>query len=82
MGPAPSRGARASAAPSVADVAATPPLVFLFAKAAGRYTGRKPALTPAQVAELRARVAAGEPKTTLARDYGVTPQTIYNTLSS
>lgn len=53
-----------------------------IAKAAGRYTGRKPALTAEQVTELRARVVAGEPKTTLARHFGVTRQTIYNTLST
>ena len=37
-----------------------------LAKARGVYTGRKRALTPDQVSDLRARVAAGEPKASMA----------------
>ncbi|AYJ33015.1 recombinase family protein [Corynebacterium xerosis] len=51
------------------------------AKAAGRYTGRKPALSPAQIAELRRRADAGEAKAALARDLGVSRATIYNYLT-
>ena len=49
-----------------------------IAKAAGKYKGRQPALTAAQAEELRERLAAGEGVSALAREYGVTRQTIYN----
>jgi DNA invertase Pin-like site-specific DNA recombinase len=51
-----------------------------LAKVAGVYKGRKPALSPEKVAELQKRAAAGESKTALAQEYGVTRQTIYNAL--
>ena len=47
------------------------------AKARGVYRGRKPALTPVQVADVVARVAAGEAKTALATEYGISRETIY-----
>ncbi len=43
----------------------------------GAYTGRKPSLTPAQAKELRRRVTEGESKTALAREFGVSRQTLY-----
>lgn len=49
-----------------------------IAKAAGRYKGRKPALTDVQAAQVLERVAAGESVAALAREYGVSRQTIYN----
>lgn len=49
-----------------------------LAKAAGKYKGRKAALSDQQADELRARVAAGEPVTRLAREFGVSRQTVYN----
>jgi len=49
-----------------------------LAKAAGKYKGRKAALTDEQAGELRARLAAGEPVTTLAKAFGVSRQTVYN----
>lgn len=49
-----------------------------IAKAAGKYKGRKPALTDEQVEQLHARLAAGESVTLLAREFGVSRQTIYN----
>ncbi len=51
------------------------------AKLRGAYKGRKPILTPEQVAELRARAAAGEPKTALARDFRIGRATVYNYLA-
>jgi DNA invertase Pin-like site-specific DNA recombinase len=51
-----------------------------LAKARGAYRGRKRSLTPAQVQALRARVAAGEPKAGLAREFGVSRQTLYQYL--
>lgn len=50
------------------------------AKARGVYRGRKPALTHEQVEEARDRMAQGVPKATVARDLGVTRQTLYAAL--
>lgn len=49
-----------------------------LAKAAGKYKGRKAALTDQQADELRARLADGEPVTSLAKDFGISRQTVYN----
>jgi DNA invertase Pin-like site-specific DNA recombinase len=48
-----------------------------IAKAAGRYKGRRRALVPAQVDELRRRVAARENKSAIARDLGISRDTVY-----
>ena len=48
------------------------------AKQRGVYRGRRAALTPAQAADLTARVAAGEPISALARAFGVSRQTVHN----
>lgn len=48
------------------------------AKAQGKYKGRKAALTDEQANELRARRAAGESVAALARDYGISRQSVYN----
>jgi DNA invertase Pin-like site-specific DNA recombinase len=50
------------------------------AKTRGVYTGRKPALTPEQAQQLRERAAAGEPKTTLATEFGISRETVYSYL--
>ncbi len=50
------------------------------AKQRGVYTGRKPALTPDRARELRARSAAGERKSALAREFGVSRETVYSYL--
>ncbi|MFI5541571.1 recombinase family protein [Nocardia sp. NPDC051900] len=47
------------------------------AKTRGAYTGRKPALTAEQAAQLRARAAGGEPKAALAKEFGVSRETVY-----
>lgn len=47
-----------------------------LAKARGAYQGRRPSLTTGQVEALRARAAAGEPKAGLAREFGVSRQTL------
>lgn len=49
-----------------------------LAKAAGKYRGRKAALTDGQADDLRARLAAGESVTALAKDFGISRQTVYN----
>lgn len=48
-----------------------------IAKVAGKYKGRKPALTPDRVKELKSRAAAGEKKTALAREFGISRETVY-----
>jgi DNA invertase Pin-like site-specific DNA recombinase len=48
-----------------------------IAKKAGIYRGRKPSLTPERVQELRARVARGEKKAVLAREFGISRETLY-----
>ncbi|MGK5038432.1 helix-turn-helix domain-containing protein [Janthinobacterium sp. LB3P118] len=49
---------------------------------AGRYTyrGRKKALVENQVVELRRRAGAGEPKALLAREFGISRETLYQYL--
>ena len=51
-----------------------------LAKLRGVYRGRKKSRAPAQVAELRRRVAAGEQKATLARALGISRETVYQYL--
>ena len=51
-----------------------------LAKQRGVYRGRKKALSPEQVAELRKRAAAGEQKAKLAREFGVSRETLYQYL--
>ncbi len=50
------------------------------AKQRGAYKGRKKALGPEPVAELRQRAAAGEPKTQLAKAFGIGRSTLYHYL--
>lgn len=52
------------------------------AKAKGKHLGRRAVLNPDQVAQIRARVAAGEAKASLAKEYGVSRQTIYAAIGS
>jgi DNA invertase Pin-like site-specific DNA recombinase len=52
------------------------------AREAGKYRGRQSTMSPAQVQAIRDRVAAGEKKAAIARECGVTRQTIYNILSA
>jgi len=41
------------------------------------YRGRKPSLTAEQAENLRERVAAGEKKAGLAREFGISRETLY-----
>ena len=52
-----------------------------IAKRAGKYRGRKPVLTAARGAELRKRVATGESKAGLAREFGISRDTLYRHLA-
>lgn len=49
-----------------------------IAKAAGKYRGRKPSFSVAQVEEPRKRLANRESVTALSVEYGVSRQTVYN----
>lgn len=53
-----------------------------IAKAAGKYKGGKPKLGPEQVAHLKARVAAGVPKAAVARELGISRETLYTYLAA
>jgi DNA invertase Pin-like site-specific DNA recombinase len=48
-----------------------------IAKREGKYSGRKPSLTPARAAELRRRVGEGDSKAALAREFGISRDTLY-----
>jgi DNA invertase Pin-like site-specific DNA recombinase len=50
------------------------------AKAAGVYKGRKRTLTPERAAELRDRIKAGEKKAVVAREFGISRETLYSYL--
>jgi DNA invertase Pin-like site-specific DNA recombinase len=51
-----------------------------IAKVAGVYKGRKPALSAEQVGVLRQRAASGEAKATIARELGISRETLYQYL--
>jgi len=52
------------------------------AKAAGKQIGAKPKLGKPQVREIKQRIKKGEAKASLAREYGISRQTLYNYASS
>lgn len=51
-----------------------------LAKQRGAYRGRKKALAPERATELRRRAAAGEKKAQLAREFGISRETLYQYL--
>ena len=51
--------------------------LIALAKAAGKYRGGKPKLQPEQVSQLKARVATGVPKAKVAREFGISRETLY-----
>ena len=51
-----------------------------LAKQRGAYRGRKKSLAPEQVNDLRRRAAAGEKKVQLARELGISRETLYQYL--
>ncbi len=53
-----------------------------LAKKRGAYHGRKKALSPEQVADFRQRAAAGDQKAALAREFGISRETLYQYLKS
>jgi DNA invertase Pin-like site-specific DNA recombinase len=48
-----------------------------LAKKAGVYKGRRPSLTPERAQELRTRVETGEKRAALAREFGISRETLY-----
>ena len=53
-----------------------------LAKQRGAYRGRKKSLSPQQVADLRQRAHQGEQKSRLAREWGISRETLYQYLKS
>lgn len=53
---------------------------IVLAKQRGAYRGRKPALSVEQAGELKRRVEAGERKAAIARDLGISRETLYQHL--
>jgi DNA invertase Pin-like site-specific DNA recombinase len=53
-----------------------------IAKQRGAYRGRKKSLSEDKVSELKQRVAGGEQKATIARDLGISRETLYQYLRS
>lgn len=51
-----------------------------LAKQRGAYRGRKKSLSPERVVELRSRADSGEQKTALAREFGISRETLYQYL--
>ncbi|CAH5540970.1 DNA-invertase hin, partial (plasmid) [Escherichia coli] len=51
-----------------------------LAKQRGAYRGRKKSLSDPEIAEVRRRVIAGEKKATLAREFGISRETLYQYL--
>jgi DNA invertase Pin-like site-specific DNA recombinase len=52
------------------------------AKEAGKYRGRQSTMNAGEADAIRSRAAAGENKAALAREFGVSRQTIYNVLAA
>jgi DNA invertase Pin-like site-specific DNA recombinase len=53
-----------------------------LAKKAGVYKGRKPSLSAERAVELCKRAEAGEKKAGLAREYGISRETLYQYLKA
>lgn len=53
-----------------------------IAKAEGKYRGGKPKLKADQVVALKARVATGVPKAAVAREFGISRETLYSYLAA
>ena len=55
---------------------------IVLAKQRGVYRGRKPALSNDQIVELKGLVRTGIPKTRVAKDFGITRETVYQYLKN
>jgi len=54
----------------------------IAARAKGKVPGRKPKLSEVQQEELHSRIAANEPKAQVARDFGISRETLYSYLKN
>lgn len=55
---------------------------IMAAKLAGKQIGAKPKLAESQIRELKSRIKKGEAKTSLAQEYGISRQSVYNYVAS
>ncbi len=55
---------------------------IVLAKQRGAYRGRKKALPPDKIEELRLQIAGGATKAQAARDFGISRETLYNYLAA
>jgi DNA invertase Pin-like site-specific DNA recombinase len=55
---------------------------IVIAMAAGKYKGRKPTLNIGLITELQSRASLGESKSKLAREFGISRETVYQYLRS
>lgn len=55
---------------------------IVLAKQRGAYRGRKKALPPDKIEELRRQIAGGATKAQAARDFGISRETLYNYLAA
>ena len=53
-----------------------------IAKGEGKYKGRKPSLTSERILELQRRASDGEKKAVLAREFGISRETVYSYLGA
>jgi len=53
-----------------------------LAKDRGAYKGRKPSLSPEQIEKIKEMIVLGVPKAKLAKEFGVSRQTVYGCLTS
>lgn len=51
-----------------------------MAKERGAYKGRRPTLSEEERTELRSRAESGEPKLQLAKEFGISRETVYQYL--
>ena len=51
-----------------------------LAKQKGKYKGRKPILNKEQIQQIKQKISAGEKKTTVARDFSISRETLYKYL--
>lgn len=53
-----------------------------IARKKGKYKGRKATLTAEKITDMKERVASGEKKAVLAREFGISHETLYQYLKS
>ncbi len=56
------------------------PMAQFLLSVMGAYRGRKRALSDAEIAAIKAQIASGKPKAYVARDFGISRETLYQYL--